>query len=451
MRILDPVAPVASPEPGPAGLPGPSLPPEQPMFEVTPAPPAEPHRPPRRAHPVARAGGRLASRLSKLCRLGEGWVIGGEVALRLAPDIGSDLAQDLEIIVVSGTNGKTTVTRLIADALAHRGTVVSNRTGANLTNGVVGALLSEPRATIAVLEIDEAVLPWALEALRPTVAVLLNLSRDQLDRLHEVRATAELWSTALQVHPPGRVIANADDPLVVLATGDVPATWVAAGLSWDRDASSCPWCGDPVDFADAGWRCESCGHRRPPCHAELEGDQVRLGARHRALDLPLPGRSVRANAAMALTVVEHQGASITHALERWRQLDDIEGRYQVTVRRGHPISLHLAKNPAGWSDTLDLLGQDDLPIVIALNARSEDGRDPSWIWDVPFERLAGRSVVCLGERRTDLLVRLSYAEVECTTAASLDDALDLLAAGPAHVVANYSAFQAIRSAVRRAR
>jgi UDP-N-acetylmuramyl tripeptide synthase len=302
-----------------------------------------------------------------------------------------------------------------------------------------------------VLEIDEAVVPWALETLRPDVLVLLNLSRDQLDRMHEVSALADRWGAAIAENPPRVVVANADDPLVVYAVGDADVTWVAAGLSWTTDAATCLWCGGVIDFAATGWRCGRCEHRRPDCAMRLDGEMVEVGTFRRDLGLSLPGRSVRANAVMALAAIDQLGLPLDAAIDSWSGIRSVEGRYEVSTFHGTEMRLHLAKNPAGWRDTLDVIADDALPVILALNARAEDGRDPSWIWDVPFDQIRHRTVVCLGERSSDLAVRLAHADVDAREATSLRNAAAIVGPGSVHLIANYSAFQQCRTTLARGR
>jgi UDP-N-acetylmuramyl tripeptide synthase len=150
------------------------------------------------------------------------------------------------------------------------------------------------------------------------------------------------------------------------------------------------------------------------------------------------------------------GADPETSLRAMAGVADVAGRYQVVaVGGGVRARLLLAKNPAGWAEALDLLRPAPTPVVVGINARIQDGRDPSWLWDVPFERLRGRFVVATGERGRDLAVRLHYAEVEHQFAADELDAIRLAAARSPHdeagaqvdVAANYSSFQQIRKAV----
>jgi UDP-N-acetylmuramyl tripeptide synthase len=389
---------------------------------------------------LSRWCGRAVSTTSRLLGFGDGAVLGGMVAQRISPDIGPRIADPMDVIVVSGTNGKTTTCRMISDALAEMGRVAANRTGANLKNGVVGALIACPKAERAVLEVDEAVVGWALETIHPRVLVLLNLSRDQLDRMHEVQAVAAAWRFAIESFPPAAIVANADDPLIVWATADRHVTWVSAGLPWTADAATCMWCGGSVRFPPSGWCCDGCGRSRPgKIVADLDVD----------LGLELPGRSARANAVMALATLGVVGVPEEQAVESVRRIRSIEGRYEVLDYRGSQLRLLLAKNPAGWNDTLDLISGDQNPVILALNSGAQDGRDPSWIWDVPFELLQGRQVICMGERSSDLAVRITYADVPTVSVPSLERAVELIDGRPTHVIANYTAFQQLRKAVAR--
>ncbi len=383
-------------------------------------------------------------------------MIGGEIALRVDPGMAGRLAWPMKVALVSGTNGKTTTTTLLAAGLATVGPVATNRTGANLANGLAGALLAAPDATFAALEVDEAVLPWAMRELQPDVIALLNLSRDQLDRLHEVRATAGRWRTAIADGFDGLIVANADDPLVVWAVGDDPepgrVAWVGAGLAWQHDSSACPWCDADLRFEPDGWRCSGCGRARPAAHYSLvDGSVVGPSGTSAELVLALPGRSARANATMAYAVIDHLGLSTAAVIDAWGEINSIEGRFQQVELAGSELTLHLAKNPAGWTDLLDLVAGRTGSLIMVLNAQGQDGRDPSWIWDVPFESLAGRHVVCLGERGLDLAVRLDYAGLEVERATGLTDAARRAGPGPVDLIANYSAFQQVRAELDRHR
>ena len=376
------------------------------------------------------------------------------------------LAAGQVVALVTGTNGKTTTTRLLTAAMGTRGPVTTNAAGANLVSGLVSALAHHPPGAAAVLEVDEGLLPQAIAAAHPAVVLLLNLSRDQLDRTGEVRMHAQRWRAALEGSPAAHVVANVDDPLVTWAAGaSARVTWVGTGQRWRLDAASCPNCGARILWDEPpgdGWACSACDLRRPQPDLWLDGDTLVL-ADGRRLDvrLTLPGWANRANAAMAAAAAAAAGADMQASLHAMADVADVAGRYQVVALDGGVRArLLLAKNPAGWAEALDLLRPAPLPVVVGINARIQDGRDPSWLWDVPFERLRGRFVVATGERGRDLAVRLHYAEVEHQFVADELDAIRRAAASSppgaggaqvdgveVDVAANYSSFQQIRKAV----
>src|SRR6201996_9089727 len=183
----------------------------------TSSPPSRRYSLPLRARLATTVGG-AAGRASRLAGRGDGSVIGGVIGLRLKPDLLSLLARGRQVVLVTGTNGKTTTTRLITAGLSALGQeVASNAFGANMEAGLASALGRAPDAPYAVLETDERYLPAVIEATSPRVVVLLNLSRDQMDRAGEIWLTARRWRQALATADNCMVIANADDPLIAWA------------------------------------------------------------------------------------------------------------------------------------------------------------------------------------------------------------------------------------------
>ncbi|HXW38385.1 MAG TPA: DUF1727 domain-containing protein, partial [Acidimicrobiales bacterium] len=201
----------------------------------------------------------------------------------------------------------------------------------------------------------------------------------------------------------------------------------------------------------------------------LDGDDVVAADGSRcALELRVPGWFNRSNATLALVaalvLLGEDGTSVGSdaaraARTRLAAMDSVEGRFATVARRGHTVRLVLAKNPAGWAAVFDLLegaSAPGTPVALSINARTADGLDPSWLWDVPFERLSGRVAVATGDRRRDLAVRLRYAEVDhevvADPLAALDRTAALLVAGPAPpppvpevlFVGNYTAFADVR-------
>jgi len=401
---------------------------------------------------VATTLGEAAGRMSRLAGRGDGSVIGGVVGLRVAPDLLRQLAAGRQIVLVTGTNGKTTTTRLVAAALSALGQeVASNAFGANMESGLVSALSGAPQAPYAVLEVDERYLPSMIKATSPRVVVLLNLSRDQMDRAAEIWLVARRWREALEDAPDCLVVANADDPLVAWAAGSARrAIWVAAGQRWHEDSWCCPECGSHLRRDELGWRCGECGLSRPSARWVLDSDTVIDSTGGvRELGLTLPGRANRSNAVMALAVASIFGADVDQALPRLRSVTSVAGRYTTVQRRGRTLRLLLAKNPAGWLEAFDVLEPDGRPVLLAVNAQVPDGKDTSWLWDVDYRVLRGRPVLVTGERRLDLAVRLEADEVPFEQVSNVDEAVDRVPPGGLDVIANYTAFQQIRTTLGR--
>ncbi|MDT7796916.1 MAG: hypothetical protein QOI78_349 [Actinomycetota bacterium] len=387
------------------------------------------------------AAGRLTAWLSRSSGLGRGGMIGGRVTLALDPRALRQLGRERTVVLVTGTNGKTTTSLMLTRALEALAEVASNSDGANMPDGVLAALTARPDAPYAVLEVDETYVPQVADQVRPAVLVLLNLSRDQLDRVGEVRAMERDLRAAIARLPETLVVANCDDVLVTsAASAAARPVWVSTGRRWTGDATACPRCEGRIAERDRHWSC-ACGLARPEPGWTLEGDVVRTpGGRQIDLDLRLPGDANRGNAALALAAAHRLGVPPHAAAARLRTITDIGGRYRTVRRSRHSVRLMLAKNPAGWVETLRVL-DEDTPVVVAVNAQEADGRDLSWLWDVHFERLRGRQVVVTGERCADLAVRLCYAEVAHWAEPDPVAAIDTLPPGAVELVANYTAFR----------
>ncbi len=399
----------------------------------------------RAAVATARLVGGLARRAGR-----HGSVIGGRVATVLDRRVLARLAAGRTVVLVTGTNGKTTTTSMIARVLGGAGQeVATNHLGANMPDGITTALLDASAAgpaPIAVMEVDESYLGEVAAATDPRVIVLLNFSRDQLDRVGEVRTVARRVGEVVAAHPAARVVAFADD---VLCAGAgfmaASALWVSSPTRWTGDAGVCPRCDGAVTHRGVRWACSSCGLHRPDGDWTLVDDAdpatVRgPGGSVTALDLQLPGHANRLDAVFALAVGAELGVAPAVAAARLRGLVQVGGRYRTVTRPGGTTRLLLAKNPAGWAQVLDLLDEGPpRPVVVAVNSREADGRDVSWLWDVEFERLARHPLVVAGERAADLSVRLAYAGVDHRIA---DDAVTATrdTVGEVDLVGNYTAF-----------
>jgi UDP-N-acetylmuramyl tripeptide synthase len=308
-----------------------------------------------------------------------------------------------------------------------------------------------PGAT-AVLEVDEGYVPALLSAAAIDVLVLLNLSRDQLDRVAEVRKTAERWRQGIAASPATTVVANADDPAVVFAArASAHPVWVAAGSNWRVDATSCPNCGERIHFDGDEWKCTECDLVRPAVQWAISTAGSLVVAGDDVVDVPVvlevPGRHNQTNAVMALAAADAIGIPIRTALDAMSSIRSVEGRYDYVWGDGSTARLYLSKNPAGWIEIIELLMRSTRRVLIVINAEIADGKDTSWLWDVPFERLHGRQAIAAGRRCHDLAVRLLYADVDVITEPDLEQALALARADDCDVVANYTAFREVRRAL----
>ena len=395
--------------------------------------------------------GRAAAAASRLAGRGSGTAIRGSVMLRLDPTALGELVAGRRVAMVSGTNGKTTTTHFLAAAVRaalgpDTDRLVHNADGANLHGGIASALGEAPRADLAILETDERVVADLVRLGRPEVLVLLNFSRDQLDRHHEIKGLGRSWRDALAAAGDDGpvVVANADEPLIVWAAETARrVVWVDTATTWTQDASLCPRCGSSlVREQPGGWHCTGCALAQPAATYQVEGDTiVRPDGSVVTPRLNVPGGFNVSNAACALAAAELFGIDPETALAGMRTVTAPAGRFGTATISGSEARLLLAKNPAGWAEALPLA--KTATVVLAIDSAAADGRDVSWLWDVEYEQLAGRSVVATGPRAQDLAVRLTYAGVEHRTVPDLAEALRGHAR-PVDVVATYTPFQRLR-------
>jgi UDP-N-acetylmuramyl tripeptide synthase len=400
---------------------------------------------------LAIAVGDLAAWASRRTGRGSGSSIRGQVMTRLAPDAFATLLAGRRILAVSGTNGKTTTTHLLAAAVreslgAEAGRLVTNADGANLHYGIASALSHARRADIAVLETDERVVSDMIAQGRPEVLVFLNFSRDQLDRHHEIKALGRSWRLALEAAGTAgpTIVANASDPLVVWAAGTAAkVVWVQTATLWNADAALCPACGTVLQRVPSDgvtrWDCPGCELAQPAAGFVVTGGQVSLPDGTVVVpELQVPGSFNISNAACALAAAMEFRVEPATALRGMATVVSPAGRFATATIGTTTARLLLAKNPAGWAEALPLAASD--PVVLAIDSVAADGRDVSWLWDVGFEQLAGRRVICTGPRALDLAVRLDYAGVEHQV---VPDLVTALAGHPApvDVVATYTPFQ----------
>ncbi len=353
-------------------------------------------------------------------------------------------------VLVSGTNGKTTTSNLLAGMLRASGLhPVHNRVGANLMTGITAALAQasdrkgKPRGDIGLFEVDEATLPAAINRFNPRMVILTNLYRDQLDRYGELEDLGRKMDAGLEdLAKDACILLNADDPLVAFLGKESKAKkyyygieyegLAEAGLRHAADSKNCRACGETLSFSVnyfghmGKYSCEHCGLERPPVDfaaAEIELDGIK-GSRLKvetpgskaSLSLGLPGLYNVHNLLAAMGGAELlglEGKDIRTGIEGY---STAFGRGERIPIQGRTLFLVLSKNPTGFNEVIrTLAGEgDNLTIIAALNDRIADGRDVSWIWDVDFEELAplARFLIASGTRARDMALRMKYAGVE---------------------------------------
>ena len=391
-------------------------------------------------------------------------MIGGLVAEKIDPNIMGRLAAGKRTALITGTNGKSTTTRMTAAALAELGEVATQADGANMDAGIIATLSLQRTAPVAALEVDELHVPHVSDAVDPEVVVMLNLSRDQLDRVGEINMIERRLREGLARHPDTTVIANCDDVLITSAAFDAPkVVWVAAGASWVGDSVSCPRPGEPIartsgDPTDpsiqSGVDWYSTGDptfRRPTPQWWVDDEKIYGPDGFEApMTLSVPGRANRGNAAQAVAAAVAMGADPAKAVAAVSTVGEVAGRYGIHQVGNHSVRTLLAKNPAGWQEALSMIDQDADGLVIAVNGQVPDGEDLSWLWDVRFEAFETMQVVAAGERAADLSVRLLYAGAEHTTIPDTMKAIASCPPGRVEVLANYTAFRDLGVAIERA-
>jgi UDP-N-acetylmuramyl tripeptide synthase len=463
---------------------------------------------------AAIAAGRATGQVTRRLGVGGGTTLPGLIAEKIDPTIVADLAAQVRggAIVITGTNGKTTTSGLVAAALRAGGLEVwRNREGSNLMRGLATTLLnrahwtgaiSSNANTVCVLEVDEAALAPAVRAIQPRVIAITNLFRDQLDRYGEVDTVAQIWRTALATLPDTTtLVLAADDPTVArLGAGfagrvcyyglDDLSLALPAGARQDEqgqviDARACPDCGADYVYSARFYShvghyvCPRCHQRRPK--PDLHITQVRqddfdhtticLTSPEETVELTLglPGLYNVYNAAAAATVAMALEIPLATARAGIEGFTPAFGRGERIAIGGRTVRILLAKNPTGFNEVFRALARhrtDIRHLLLILNDNTADGRDISWIWDAEFEQLAGlpEYLVVAGTRAADLGVRLKYAGVipsdgrgegpAWTVESDIPRALDVALAGvppggALYIVPTYTGMLAARGELER--
>ncbi len=381
-------------------------------------------------------------------------------------------------IVVVGTNGKTTVTNLIADAIESSGkTVVCNRTGANLDSGIATALLHATTADWGVFESDELWLAKVVPDLQPDFVVLLNLFRDQLDRSGEIEHVQEAIVSALRASSRSKLVYNADDPFCQAVADRVLNPHITFGVAEDMrlppnsvsDSGLCQHCSSMLEYEWrqygqlGSYRCPHCSFCRTQPHyaaASVDLDPagisfaMRFDGRDRRIMSHLAGAYSVYNLVAACAIADQCRIDFESVDAAIRGYVPENGRLQAYDIGSLRVILNLAKNPTGLNQNLRIVCAERKPTAVAffINDKEADGHDVSWLWDADFQELAASENIRAyagGIRRNDMQVRLKYAGVE---AQLVDGALDFMAkaqsqgpVGRLYVIANYTALPHVKA------
>jgi len=375
---------------------------------------------------VAVAAGKAARVASRL--RGGGSALPGLVVERVDPRFLAHALSGLPrgIVVVTGTNGKTTTTKMLVAILREHGLrVFTNPTGSNFTRGVISSMLGQIplsgrlRADMAVLELDEAHALRFAAQVRPTHSLLLNVARDQLDRFAEIDATAQLLARLSEQTTRG-VVLNIDD------------SFISRGRDRIAEGVDVRYFGVDPSIADRLPELQEADVRFEDDFATPEpgaGDGLLKPRDERSfevlfgegdsvgpLELKQRGLAAMINATAATTTArllldgEFSEADTVRAL---RQVQPPFGRGEVIDAGGQPLELVLVKNPAGFTVALGTYGSTPVTSMVAINDNYADGRDVSWLYDVSFESLRDRGVAMTsGVRAYDMALRLRYDDVE---------------------------------------
>ncbi len=415
---------------------------------------------------------RAASRLK-----GGGSALPGLVVERMDPDfLASMLARIPQgVVVVSGTNGKTTTTKMVVELLESQGLrVFTNRSGSNFTRGVVASLVAEASVTgrlsadIAVLELDEAHAVHFVRQFQPTYSLLLNVLRDQLDRFGEIDTTAGFLNT-IASRTTGTVVLNREDPRVA-RIADQGAAQAGADVAYFGLAPSLRRLfpsDDDMRGSDEGV-VEEASPAAVPADAlpadvlltAVEGNRAEFDVLGQTLEATLALKGVYNifNAAAALTLVHRilgDRVDRTSLLESLANVTPAFGRGESLTVNGQDLELVLVKNPSGFRLGLQSFDNSSCATMIAVNDNYADGRDMSWLWDVDFDILRARGVDRVsGVRAADMALRLKYDDVAYGTvnedlAASLDAFIAEHPDEPKRIFCTYTAMLALRKELAR--
>jgi len=369
--------------------------------------------------------GKLISKFFRLLNLGDGSTWPGHIALNINNRFISQTlnASKTKVIIIAGTNGKTTTASLVKTALKKNGKkVFQNKSGANLLNGIASSLIinsdlyGKLNYDFAIFEIDENALPHILRECKPDYLVLLNLFRDQLDRYGEINTIVANWkNTISDLDNQTTIVANADDPQIAFLAKGARSKVLYFGLDNSNnnktpqhtaDSDYCPNCSAKLTYKQTifshlgDWYCKTCGLTRPKL--DLNNFPV----------YPLPGIYNKYNTLASVLVLRKIDIQDGNVEDSFKNFKPAFGRQETVKYRNKNVQIFLSKNPTSFNQsfqTISDLGAKTLLLV--LNDRIPDGRDVSWIWDVDLPDLNNfKQILISGDRVYDMALRVKYED-----------------------------------------
>ncbi len=405
----------------------------------------------------------------------------GKIATRIDPQILGHLAKDYDVIIVTGTNGKTMTTSLLTKILNEQyDEVLTNPSGSNMLQGIVTSFLSAPKKgkrPLAVLEVDEANVAPVCEQLTPKAFLLTNIFRDQMDRYGEIYTTYQKILDGIKLAPEATVIANGDAP--IFHSVKLPNPTIYYGFdnnddqhkdlraSFNSDGVLCPVCNHilhyhMITYANLGdYFCPNCGFSRPELTdavtavQELRPTFSNFIINKQPLTVHVGGMYNIYNALAAYTMANFLGVDHDKIADAFNYDEQVFGRQEVIKLNGKHATIILVKNPVGLNQVFDLIKTDPHPYSLGflLNAHAADGKDTSWIWDGEFEDLPFADIpeiVVGGERMKDIQLRFKVAGAKDDQVVTSDSLTDFIAkAGQVpddqlYILTTYTAMLALR-------
>ncbi|NYS49458.1 Mur ligase family protein [Streptococcus danieliae] len=423
------------------------------------------------------AAGKTSATALKM--LGRGSTLPGKLALKFDPHILDQLAKDYEIVLVTGTNGKTLTTSLIVGILSEAfGQVLTNTSGANMITGITTTFLKTPQKNgkkIAVLEVDEASVPKICDYIQPSLFVLSNIFRDQMDRFGEIYTTYQFILDGIKKAPEATILVNGDSP--IFQSVDLPNPVLSFGFDhkeeeahlahYNTEGILCPKCQHilrykMITYANLGnYFCPNCSFARKPLDyrltelVELTEKSSRFRIDDQEYSINIGGLYNIYNALAAVAVAEFYQIPAETIRAGFDKSKAVFGRQETFNIGDKECTLVLIKNPVGATQALEMIQLAPGPFTMSflLNANYADGIDTSWIWDAEFERIQNMDIPQVftgGVRHAEISRRIRVAGYPANQMTELDQLKDLVEAiqqqeAPrAYILATYTAMLEMR-------